>query len=259
MKKLKEKKVVVIGGSRGTGRAIVESLIEEAADVLVVGRDTKSLADLASAFPNIRTLEADATDLATAAKVFQDSPDVVVLAAGAIPPTKLVYELDWETFGTNWDTDVKASFLIAKYALTAPVKSGTEIIFISSGAAIFGSPISGGYAGSKRTQMFLANYAQEASNRLKLGLRFVALAPWRLMKGTGIGEVVTPGYAAYIGIPEKDFIAMMTLPQTKKDVAAAVVVFSGHPPAVEKGNVFIVSKKGVVPESDIQQMLLAKN
>lgn len=257
MNKLKGKKVVVIGGSRGTGLAIVEALLDEAADVLVVGRDTKSLADLVSAFPKVRTLKADATDAATAAKIFQDSPDVVVLAAGAVPPTKSVYQLDWETFSINWNTDVKASFLLAKYALTAPVKSGTGIIFISSGAAIGGSPISGGYAGSKRTQMFLANYAQEASDRLTLGLRFIALAPWRLMKGTGTGEVVIPGYTAYIDIPEKDFIAMMTLPQTKEDVAEAVVAFSGHLPAAKEGNVFIVSGKGVVPESNMQNVLLA--
>jgi NAD(P)-dependent dehydrogenase (short-subunit alcohol dehydrogenase family) len=69
----------------------------------------------------------------------------------SLPPTKAVYQLDWETFSINWNTNVKASFLLAKYALTAPVKSGTGIIFISSGAAIGGSPISGGYAGSKRT------------------------------------------------------------------------------------------------------------
>jgi NAD(P)-dependent dehydrogenase (short-subunit alcohol dehydrogenase family) len=256
MQKLNGKKAVVIGGSRGTGLAIVEALLAEGADVLVVGRDTKSLTDLVSAFPNVRTLQADATDTATAAKVFQDSPDVVVLAAGAVPPTKPVYELDWETFSMNWNTDVKASFLLAQYALTASVKSGTGIMFISSGAAIGGSPISGGYAGSKRTQMFLANYAQVASNRLALGLRFLALAPWRLMQGTGTGEVVIPGYAAYLGIPEKDFIATMTLPQTKEAVAQAVVAFSGQMPAMEEGNVFIVSGKGVVAESETQKGLL---
>ncbi len=258
MKKLEGKKVVVIGGSRGTGLAIVEALLNEAADVLVVGRDQKSLSELLHAFPKVRTLQADATDAATAAKIFQDSPDVVVLAAGAVAPTKPLYQLDWETFSSTWNTDVKAAFLLAKYALTAPVKSGTQIIFISAGPAIFGSPISGGYAGSKRTQMFLANYAQQASDRLTLGLRFIALAPWRLMQGTGTGEVAIPGYATYIGIPEKDFITSMTLPQTKEDVGEAVVTFAVHPPAATEGNVFIVSGKGIVPEADIQKVLMAK-
>ncbi|WP_461111382.1 SDR family NAD(P)-dependent oxidoreductase [Spirosoma jeollabukense] len=255
MKTLQGKKVVVIGGSRGTGLSIVEAFLREAADVLVVGRDPNSLADLVSAWPTVRTLQADATETTTVETIFQDSPDVVVLAAGAPPPTRPVYPLDWDTFSTNWHTDVKASYLLAHYALTSPAKSGTAILFISSGAAIGGSPISGGYAGAKRMQMFLANYAQEASNRLSLGLRFLTLAPWRLMKGTGTGDAVVPSYAAYLGIPETDFIARMTLPQTKENVAEAVVTFAGQWPAPEEGNVFIVSGNGVVAEKNIQTLL----
>lgn len=258
MTKLTGKKVVVIGGSRGTGLAIVEALLDAAAEVLVVGRDAKTLADVVAAFPKVRTLTADAADAATTATIFQDAPDMVVLAAGALAPTQPLYELDWDTFSRNWNTDVKAAFLLAKYALTTPVQSGTQIIFISAGPAIFGSPISGGYAGSKRTQMFLANYAQQASDRLALGLRFLALAPWRLMSGTGTGAVAIPGYAAFLGIPEQDFVASMTLPQTKEDVANAVVTFAAQPPAAAAGNVFIVSGKGVVPESKIQEVLMAK-
>ena len=255
MENLTGKKVVVIGGSRGTGLAIVAALVEQAADVLVVGRTQPSLTDLARTFPTVRTLKADATARATINLVFQDDPDVVVLAAGAVPPTQPVYELDWDTFSTNWHTDVKASFLITQYALTTPVKPGTMIQFISSGAGIGGSPISGGYAGSKRMQMFLANYAQQASNRLGLGLRFLTLVPWRLMKGTGTGELVVPKYADFLGISEAEFIAGMTLAQTKEEVAQAVVALSGQWPAPEEGNVFIVSGEGVATESSLQNGL----
>lgn len=255
MENLTGKKVVVIGGSRGTGLAIVAALVQEAADVLVVGRNPQSLADLASAFPTVRTLKADATDTATIERVFQDSPDVVILAAGAVPPTQPVYELDWDTFSTNWNTDVKASYLITQYALRAPVKPGTVILFISSGAGIGGSPISGGYAGAKRMQMFMANYAQQASNRLTLGLRFMTIVPWRLMKGTGTGELVVPKYADFLGISEAEFIASMTLAQTKEEVAKAVVALSGQWPVAEEGNVFIVSGDGVATESSLQKGL----
>ena len=254
MKTVNPKKVVVIGGSRGTGLAIVEAFLQEAANVLAVGRTAQSLADLSGNYPMVRTLEADATDAATIKAIFQDSPDVVVLAAGATPPTQPVYELDWDTFSTNWNTDVRASFLLVQHALTAPVKPGTVILLISSGAAIGGSPISGGYAGSKRMQMFLTNYAQEASNRFGLGLRFIALAPWRLMKGTGTGELVVPKYAAFWGIPENEFVVRMTLAQTKEDVAKAIVDFSEQLPAPEQGNVFIVSANGVVAESNLQSL-----
>ena len=256
MNKLEGKKVVVIGGSRGTGRAIVAALLGEGAEVLAVGRDPTSLAELAAAFPTVHTLQADATNVATSAQVYAGAPDVVVLAAGAVPPTLPLYELDWATFSTNWNADVKASFLLIQHALTAPAKPGTSIILLSSGAALFGSPISGGYAGAKRMQMFVANYAQDASRRLGRGLRFLALAPWRLMPGTGTGEVVLPGYAAYTGLGEAGFAATMTRPQTKEQVAEAVVAFCEQAPAIEAGNVFVVSGAGVVPEADVPQALL---
>ena len=70
------------------------------------------------------------------------------------------------------------------------------MILISSGAGIGGSPISGGYAGAKRMQMFLASYCQKESARLGLGIRFAALVPMRLMPETELGKVAvraTPG------------------------------------------------------------------
>jgi NAD(P)-dependent dehydrogenase (short-subunit alcohol dehydrogenase family) len=78
----------------------------------------------------VKTLNADATDETTVTKIFQTSPDVLVLAGGAIPPASPIHQLDWETFSESWNTDVKIAFLLAKYALAAPVKSDATIIFI---------------------------------------------------------------------------------------------------------------------------------
>ena len=61
-------------------------------------------------------------------------------------------------------------------------------ILISSGAALGGSPISGGYAGAKRMQMFLAGYAQKESDLLGRGIRFVSLAPLKNHAGDGARE-----------------------------------------------------------------------
>ena len=249
MTHLNSKKAVVIGGSRGTGRAIVEALLQECANVRVVARNPDSLAELVRQWPSVRTLQADMTDTSTIETVFQDAPDVVVLAGGAMPPSQPVVDLDWETFSTNWNTDVKAAYLLTQYALKRPAKAGTLIVFLSSGAAIGGSPISGGYAGSKRMQMFLANYAQLASNRGGLGLRFLTLAPWRLMENTGVGDVVVPKYAAFTGVSEAEFVAGMTQAQTKEDVANAVMAFARQWPTPDEGNVFVVSGDGIATES----------
>ncbi|GAB3705741.1 SDR family oxidoreductase [Spirosoma flavus] len=255
MKKLEAKKAVVIGGSRGTGLAIVKALVEEGASILVVGRNATSLAEVATSLPMVQTLSADATDESTIISIFQNEPDIIVLAAGAMPPYQPLQQLDWDTFSTNWNTDVKVAYLIAHYTLNKPVKPSTLVIFMSSGAALFGSPISGGYAGSKRTQLFLANYAQESSNRLNLGVRFLAVAPLRLMEGTGVGDVVIPKYATYSGLSESDFKARMSFPQTKKDVAESIVAVAIQSPPLEAGNVWFVTEKGLMTEPELKKLM----
>ncbi len=136
------------------------------------------------------------------------------------------------------------SLLFSQAALTTPLPSGTTIILISSGAAVGGSPISGGYAGSKRTQMFIANYAQKEADRMKLGLRFLALAPGSIMPDTDLGKAAVEAYAAYLGISARDFVKGMPSPQSTEDVANAVVEFASNP-GNRKGNVFLISGKGI--------------
>jgi len=168
----------------------------------------------------------------------------LVVCAGAIPHTAPLGEQSWEQFSRNWNTDVKMSLLFSQAALTTPLPSGTTIILISSGAAVGGSPISGGYAGSKRTQMFIANYAQKEADRLKLGLRFLALAPGSIMPDTDLGKTAVGAYASYLGISARDFVKGMPSPQTTEDVANAVVEFASNP-ANREGNVFLISGKGI--------------
>jgi NAD(P)-dependent dehydrogenase (short-subunit alcohol dehydrogenase family) len=83
-----------------------------------------------------------------------------------------VDEFDWASFSEAWNVDVKASFLLIKEALTLPLSPGSSVVVVSSGAAMDGSPLSGGYAGAKRMQWFLADYAQKVSNTKKLGSAF---------------------------------------------------------------------------------------
>lgn len=118
------------------------------------------------------------------------------------------------------------------------------MILISSGAALGGSPISGGYAGAKRMQMFMANYSQKESNRLQLGVRFVCLAPAMIMPGTALGQLAVEGYSRYLGVPAADFARGMKAPQTPDDVAQAVLEFAREPGGRSE-NTFTVSTEGI--------------
>jgi len=243
--RLNGKNVVVIGGSKGVGRAIVAAAHTEGAQVLAVARQEEPLRKLVAAFPAVQMLRLDATDESAPAKVFATlSPDVLVVCAGAIPHAAPLGEQSWEQFSRNWNSDVKMSLFFSQAALTTPLPAGTTIILISSGAAIGGSPLSGGYSGSKRTQMFVANYAQQEADRLHLGLRFLALAPGGMMPETELGKTAVEAYASSLGLSATDFIKRRGLSQTPEQVANAVVEFASHPSSRE-GNVFLVSAKGI--------------
>src|SRR5438270_14068706 len=92
-------------------------------------------------------------------------PEVLILVAGANPVMRPLQYQTWETFSVNWHTDVKIAFTWLREALLKPLPPGSRVVVVSSGAAINGSPASGGYAGSKATQRFIAGYAQDESHR----------------------------------------------------------------------------------------------
>jgi NAD(P)-dependent dehydrogenase (short-subunit alcohol dehydrogenase family) len=238
------KNVVVIGGSRGVGRRIVESAVRNGARVLVVARQEGPLRQLAQEVAGTEVLSLDATDEGAPARVFDAlQPDILVLCAGAFPPAAPLHEQSWQEFAVNWETDVKIAFHFCKAALSRPLPPGASVILISSGAALAGSPNSGGYAGAKRTQIFMANYSQKESDRLALGLRFTALAP-RIMPDTELGKHAVAGYSRYLGISAADFIQSMASPPTSSDVATAVIEVVTNPDR-SKGHVFIVSGMGL--------------
>src|SRR5712672_2196082 len=238
------KKIVVIGGSRGVGRRVVEVAIGNGARVLAVARQEGPLRQLAQEVPGIEILALDATNEAAPSRVFGVlTPDILVLCGGAFPPAAPIHKQSWQQFAVNWETDVKIAFHFLKAALSYPLRAGSSVVLISSGAALAGSPNSGGYAGSKRTQIFMANYSQKESDRLGLGLRFLALAP-RMMPDTELGKHAVAGYSRYLGISASDFIKSMATPPTSSVVAAGVIELVTRPDR-PKESVFVVSGKGL--------------
>jgi NAD(P)-dependent dehydrogenase (short-subunit alcohol dehydrogenase family) len=244
MSTLAGRNVVVIGGSRGVGRRTVEAAAREGAQVLAVARQPGSLEHLAREVPGVRTLALDATGEEAPARVFELlRPDILVLAAGVFPPAVPFQELSWESFSANWETDTKMAFLFCRAALRRPLPAGSTVVLIGSGAALAGSPVSGGYAGAKRMQLFLAGYSQKESDRLGLGLSFTGLAP-RIMPDTALGRHAVAGYARYLGTSEADFIASMDGAPAAADVAAAVLQ-SAADPGRFRGRSFIVTGHGL--------------
>jgi NAD(P)-dependent dehydrogenase (short-subunit alcohol dehydrogenase family) len=244
MLSLAGKNVVVIGASRGVGRQVAEAARRGGAHVLAVARQEGPLRRLAEEVPGTQILSLDASDEAAPSKVFDIlQPDILVLGGGAFPPAVPLHEQTWQQFAVNWETDVQIAFHFCKAALSRPLPAGTSIVLISSGAALAGSPVSGGYAGSKRTQLFIANYSQKESDRLGLGLRFSAVAP-RITPDTDLGQHAVTAYSRYLGISAADFIASMASPPTASGVATAIIELATNADQ-SKGKVYVVSGNGL--------------
>jgi NAD(P)-dependent dehydrogenase (short-subunit alcohol dehydrogenase family) len=226
MASLKERSAVVIGASSGVGLATVRRLISEGASVIAVARGRDGLDAVAAEFDGaVRTVQADATDASTAERLLREyKPHLVVLAAGVRPQMGPLDEFTWEKFSIPWNADTQAAFHLLKAALTVPLASGSTVAIVSSGAAVGGSPLSGGYAGAKRMQWFMAEYAQEVSDAKKLGIRFFAVLPRQLIEGTEIGNTAAANYGAAQGLSATEFLKRRwKVPLVADTVGAAIV------------------------------------
>ncbi|TIL23049.1 MAG: SDR family NAD(P)-dependent oxidoreductase, partial [Mesorhizobium sp.] len=80
MRLLQGQNVVVVGGSRGVGRSIVEAALSEGATVLAVARSEQTLSEFARETSGVKTFAVDATvDIAPDQVFAALEPDVLVI------------------------------------------------------------------------------------------------------------------------------------------------------------------------------------
>jgi NAD(P)-dependent dehydrogenase (short-subunit alcohol dehydrogenase family) len=218
---------IVVGGGSGVGRAAVMGLTAAGRRVWAVGRDRARLDQLSREVTGpgeVLTRDFDATDGAAMDRLIDEAdPDLLVLSAGARPRLAPVPEQSWESFSAPWNTDLKIAFQVGQTALRRPLRPGSLVIIVSSGAALVGSPMSGGYAGAKRMQMFLAGDLQRAADAAKLGIRFLALVPKQVLAQSELGAAVADAYAKLGGITPEKFMERFGTPLTPQAVGRTIV------------------------------------
>jgi NAD(P)-dependent dehydrogenase (short-subunit alcohol dehydrogenase family) len=223
MNDLSGKTTLVVGASRGLGRGVAKALADAGSSVIALARTAITSPEPASGPGTIQSVVADAADASVPGGLLdQYDPEALILVAGASPLVRPLQQHTWETFSANWNTDVRIAFHWLREALLKPLRPQSRVVVFSSGAALAGSPLSGGYAGAKATQRFITGYAQDEANRTDLGITFTALLP-RITPLTELGRPAVRAYAARNGQSEDEYVKQFGEPLTPEVAGAAVV------------------------------------
>jgi NAD(P)-dependent dehydrogenase (short-subunit alcohol dehydrogenase family) len=221
---------LVTGASRGFGRGIATALAQAGANVVGVARDAGQLEELREQLGTAFTaVAADAADPVVAGQLIDKyHPRTLVLNAGASPLSRPIHRHTWQTFSRNWDVDVQQVFHWIREALLRPLDPGSVVIAFSSGAALNGSPLSGGYAGAKATIRFITSYAADESERESLGIRFASVLP-QLTPATDLGVAAVAAYAARAGVDVSTFLKDRGPALTAEQVGKSITELAGAP------------------------------
>ena len=204
---LENKTILVTGGSRGLGAGIVSALAGRNANVISLSRNAHIAPTGNGSDAQVKQIVGDITDRDLARRIIAEhSPDIIVLNAGAIPSTVPIDVVSWDAFSAPWDADVKGALTWTQACLTAPMRRGGVVLSVSSGAAINGSPLSGGYAGSKRMLWLMANYANSLAAERELDLLFQTVVPMQMVAATGVGDAASKAYSERMGIDPESFL-----------------------------------------------------
>jgi NAD(P)-dependent dehydrogenase (short-subunit alcohol dehydrogenase family) len=219
---------IVTGASRGFGRAIAAALSAAGVRVVGVARSSAQLDELRDELGDTFTpVASDAADPAVAGRLIDEHrPHTLVLCAGASPTMSPLAEQTWESFSENWNVDVAQAFHWTRHALSYPLAPGSSVIAMSSGAALNGSPLSGGYAGAKAAVKFITDYAAIESERAGLGIGFVSVLP-RLTPATELGAKAAAAYAGRQGVDVDTFVQASGPALTAEQVGRSVLAIAG--------------------------------
>jgi L-fucose dehydrogenase len=224
---LKNKVVVVTGGAKGIGAAIVKSVAAEGAIPVIVDRDVEAGTQLHSQIPASDLIIAELTvaegSYSAIEKVIEKHGrlDALVNNAGVNDKVGLEHGSP-EQYVASLERNLLHYYNMGHYALPHLKKSRGCIVNIGSKTAITGQGGTSGYASSKGA--ILALTREWAAELLDYGIRVNAVVP---------AEVMTPLYRQWLDTfpnPEEKLKTILTkIPlqqrMTASEEIAAMVVF----------------------------------
>jgi 3-oxoacyl-[acyl-carrier protein] reductase len=225
-------KAMVVGGSRGIGRAVAVELARQGADVALVYKSADAAArnvceEIASLGRRGHAVRADISDPGTVDHAFATIrsefglPTMVVNTAGGQAPESYVYDQTPEEFWSFLSTDVYGAYSVVHGAIQMLREAGGGSIIAMSSIAVQSVPTrnSAGAASKAATEALIKVVAREEArhgiraNAVAIGLtdtemfeasarKWGAATTDRIVKGVPLGRIGRPQEVA-------DFVAYL--------------------------------------------------
>ena len=177
-------RVLITGATGGIGHAIARAFHERGAELVLTGRRTDVLDELAAEIGG-KTIAADLADPESLAELTAQAGGIDVLVANAALPGDGALDTFTEAeIDRSLDVNLRAPIVLSQWAAEQMVPRGRgHIVLIGSLA---------GRAATPRLSMY---------NASKFGLRGFALAYREELRGTGVGvSLVAPGFVSEAGM-----------------------------------------------------------
>lgn len=180
---LADKVVLITGGSRGIGEAIVKKCVSEGAKVAFTYRSSGARAEsiVAELGDQVKAYQSDASDYAACEELIKnvvtdyERIDVLINNAGITKDT-LMLRMSEQQWDDVIHVNLKSVFNLTKHAMRTMLKQRSgSIINMSSVVGVFGNAGQANYAASKAGIIgFTKSIAKEVGSR---GIRCNAIAP----------------------------------------------------------------------------------
>ncbi|MBC8250764.1 MAG: SDR family oxidoreductase [Candidatus Nitrosopelagicus sp.] len=140
--KLKNKVVLITGGSRGIGKSIAELFVKEGAKVVLTSKNQKRLKDTANGMKNTIFFPGDIRNSKDVKRIVKSTIkkfggiDILVNNAGILPKMKPIDKITDAEWDETIDVNLTGHFRFTREVIPHMKKNGGSIINISSDAGL---------------------------------------------------------------------------------------------------------------------------
>jgi NAD(P)-dependent dehydrogenase (short-subunit alcohol dehydrogenase family) len=213
---LKDKVIIVSGGTKGVGRGVVEESVKEGATVVIGGRDEAAAKEI---IKNMQEkfgrapffVKTEVTKVEGCKKLIDDSIskfgriDGFVNYAGILPEG-YIYDTEEDLFDSVMTLNVKAAFFCAKYLVQHMLETGGgSLVFVGSAHGYGGEKDRAAYSVSKCALLTLSRHIAKNYAENQIRSNYIIM-----------GWVATPGELEFRKTQNRDLAWLET--QGVKDI-----------------------------------------